>query len=175
MGNYQKDHDYAASLDSYWLQYYKLRFPDAWAIEAVPDGTPEQRLGCDRYVHLMHQRIIVEEKNPRWDVEVIPVEYISNDTKSDLQLYLGWAERDLICNEISFLYANLFVPKVFTFPWPEFQQTWLAYKGIWRPKYGYKANTNYPGKTYQYHSYFTPVPASVLLKAIPGSTVWEID
>lgn len=167
-----KIHDFQESLAKsqaqadapWWLDVYRLAFPDLVSAVSVRDDGWAQRGGIDRVLTLRSGKTLtVDEKVREKDWPDILLEYWSDQERC----ILGWVAKDLACDFI----AYAFVPSetCYLFPFPTLRRVWRLNHRAWVNDY-----REVKARNRGYTTVSVAVPTDILLAALGDAmkVVW---
>ncbi len=155
----------AVSLEPWWEEVYRKAFPYFKSMERVPAGTPQQRAGVDRIVHLQGgAAIFVEEKVRHSDHDDILLEILSSEEHRTH----GWACKQLGCEYVA--YAFLPSRRCYFFPFQQLQKALANNWNRWRSEC-----ETVLAKNRGYTTVSLAVPIDVLQRAIVDASLVRWD
>ena len=140
----------------WWIEVYRLAFPDLASAVCVRNDGWAQRGGIDRVLTLQSGKtLLVDEKVRDKDWPDILLEYYSNYERRTP----GWVAKDLACDFI----ANAFVPSqtCYLLPFQTLRHAWRKNHKQWVRDYQRVVAQNHGYKTVS-----VAVPTEVLLSAL---------
>lgn len=151
---------------SWWEEVYRKAFPYFKSMEKVSSGTPEQKNGIDRIVHLQGgASILVDEKVRHDDYDDILLEIRSAEERQTP----GWACKPLHCDYVA--YAFLPSRRCYFLPFPLLQKTLANNWNQWL-----RDCKRVEARNHGYTTVSLAVPIDTLQKAMSDASLirWDV-